>query len=737
MDIEQFKFLVIEKVREFIATHSNIKTTFYWDQDKYFLFRTDRACFRENTHYELRVIPANAEKQSSHFVMEYHFEKKDDVRPCFMRIAKSVFNDSSKFYFKEGKGHRLRLIKSLPEGEHWYAMGEDSEVESSIDCALNDLADFVEHDEEKLVEVIHQAEKDAIVNVMTDEEKFKHLLEYFIAHLEYVQSGITNNIGYERYIKPITDFAKSGKGCDSGQKIQLQINEWSQYSNGAVIAINVNTCQNKVARFASRYSYLNWVVDGCGSWKNVVPQWQNHEIVTGFYLTDLSNGTRMSSNYSNNDLGLFDGLPANGKIKELLDKFKGLLLPEQERKNKTMFENDEMLKILKRKKNLVLQGAPGTGKTFETASLALKMLNEIDIDYENRESVMKRYKERVNEKRIAFVTFHQTMDYESFVEGLRAVPVKDENGKIAGGVSYEPKPGIFKEICDLASTKEGDDIETCIDKYLASITGFANKKLIPTSTGKSKFYVWWEGGEATTLKVRSIDCENANPEYSPSPLNIQKVKDQATGNGVENNWKQYAAAFINAVKAEYAVKDGDEKMPYVLIIDEINRGNVSKIFGELITLLEPDKRQGEINELSAKLTYSGAAFTVPSNLYIIGTMNTTDRSVGAIDYAIRRRFAFVTLESKSEIIENYPAFESQEVKTKALALYNAVSEFLDDKDNKVDMDFDDLMVGHSYFLAKTMDDLLLKWDYEVLPLLREYYKDGMIKKNPDDQTWPR
>ncbi|MCQ2286642.1 MAG: AAA family ATPase [Bacteroidales bacterium] len=732
MDIQTFKNLVIEKAKAFVKLHPSIMTTLYWDQDKYFKFRTDKACFRDNTHYELRVIPPKGDEIEFHFVIEYHFEKKDDVRLSFMKFVKDYFGDVTKYYFEEGYEHRIRLVKSLLEGTLWYSMADDV-VASNIDAALNDLASFVENDEDRLVELIRKAEE----SILSDEEKFKHLLEYFVAHLEYVQSGITGTVGYERYIKPITDFAKTGKGCERGQKIQSQIKEWSLYSNGAVIAINVNTCRNKTAKFAARLSYLNWFVDGGGTWKNIAPQWQEHKIVTGFFLTDFSNRTRMSSNYSNNDLGLFDGLPANGKIKELLDKFKGLLLPEQERKNKTMFENDEMLKILKRKKNLVLQGAPGTGKTFETASLALKMLNEMDVDYEDRESIMKRYKERVNEKRIAFVTFHQTMDYESFVEGLRAVPIKDENGKIAGGVSYEPKPGIFKEICDLASTKDGDDIETCIDKYLASITGSANKKLIPTSTGRSKFYVWWEGGEATTLKVRSIDCENANPEYTPSPLNIQKVKDQATGNGVENNWKQYAAAFINAVKAEYAVKDGDEKMPYVLIIDEINRGNVSKIFGELITLLEPDKRQGEINELSAKLTYSGAAFTVPSNLYIIGTMNTTDRSVGAIDYAIRRRFAFVTLESKSEIIENYPAFESQEVKTKALALYNAVSEFLDDKDNKVDMDFDDLMVGHSYFLAKTMDDLLLKWDYEVLPLLREYYKDGMIKKNPDDQTWPR
>lgn len=734
MDIESFKNLVVEKVKAFVEKEPLIKTTFSWYNDKYFQLKTDKACFRDNTHYELRVVPPQKEGGDFHFVMEYHFEKKDDVRLSFMKLAKGVFSDSSQYYFKEKSEHRIRLVHSLPEGVYWYSMANDADVASEIDSALSDLAVFVKNDEDKLVELIHRAEKAP----MTDEEKFKHLLEYFAAHLEYIQNNTTDGVGYEQYIKPIeNNFAKTGKGSDRGEKIQSQIKAWAQYSNGAEIAINVSICRNKVARYASRYSYLNWLVDGQGTWKNVSPLWMDHKIVTGFYLTDFEDGTRMSPNYTRDDLGLYDGQPANEKIKELLDRFKNLLLPELERRNKEMFENDVKLNILKKKKNLILQGAPGTGKTFETSSLALKILNETDVNFENRKEVMKRYRQRLEEGRIAFVTFHQTMDYESFIEGLHAVPIKDEEGHALGGVSYEPKAGIFKEICDRAKIKDGEDIETCIDKYLATIVGFNNRKLIPTSTGKSKFYVWWEGEDAVTLKVRSVDCKNNDPQYSPSPLNIQKIKDQATGVGVENNWKQYATAFINAVKAEYAVKEDSEKKPYVLIIDEINRGNISKIFGELITLLEPDKRQGEINEISAKLTYSGDPLTVPSNLYIIGTMNTTDRSVGAVDYAIRRRFAFITLESNKQVIENYPEFNSPETKEKAVALYDAVVTFLDEKDNKVDMDFDDLMVGHSYFLAKTKDDLFMKWDYEILPLLREYYKDGMIKKNPDEQSWPR
>lgn len=308
------------------------------------------------------------------------------------------------------------------------------------------------------------------------------------------------------------------------------------------------------------------------------------------------------------------------KYEELENKDPGLEIDQPEEEE----EMDGLKELLAKKKNVILQGAPGTGKTYKTAELALKILGE-DVDgFETRSELMKLYRQRIDEGRIAFVTFHQSMDYESFVEGLKAVPVKDENEKVVGGVSYEPRPGIFKIICDIAR-----------------------------------------------------------------------------GN----------------------------KDPYILIIDEINRGNISRIFGELITLLEPDKREGEMNEVKAKLTYSQLDFTVPSNLYIIGTMNTTDRSVGSIDYAIRRRFAFKTLVADRTVVESD---NDDTVRGLALPLFDSVKKFLDK--HKVDMNIDDLMVGHSYFLAKDIPELNMKWEYEILPLLQEYYKDGIIKAEPASST---
>ncbi|MBQ6157119.1 MAG: AAA family ATPase [Bacteroidales bacterium] len=160
---------------------------------------------------------------------------------------------------------------------------------------------------------------------------------------------------------------------------------------------------------------------------------------------------------------------------------------------------------------------------------------------------------------------------------------------------------------------------------------------------------------------------------------------------------------------------------YVLIIDEINRGNVSKIFGELITLLEADKRIGGDHPIRVTLPYSKESFGVPSNLYIIGTMNTTDRSVGNIDYAVRRRFAFATLKADWKLVEQNSILE-------AVTLFDAVESFI--KKHQIDMDFEDLMVGHSYFFAKGESELELKWQYEILPLLNEYIKDGIINAKP-------
>ena len=379
--------------------------------------------------------------------------------------------------------------------------------------------------------------------------------------------------------------------------------------------------------------------------------------------------------------------------------------------------------LLKSKNNIILQGAPGTGKTYNTAAIALSLLGAKNVNLNDHKAVMERYEE-LQDSQIFFTTFHQSLDYEDFVEGLKPRVQSDSEGNSVG-VTYEPEDGIFKRACQAVQYDDTKDITECIEDYLQKIKGFDNKREIPTITGKSSLFVWWKEGN-TTISTRSTNSASQREEdYTPSPLNIEKIKLQAQGKGVENNWQQYAQAFINAVKKEY---DAQKDKPVVLIIDEINRGNVSKVFGELITLLESDKRDKGDHPIKVVLPYSKTLFGVPSNLYIIGTMNTTDRSTGTLDYALRRRFAFVTLKSDVTVVAKYyEDLGDDDLKNVAISLFEDIHAFIKDPKHLCgDYGIDDLMVGHSYFMAKSKEELTNRIQYEVIPLINEYINDGIL-----------
>ncbi len=322
---------------------------------------------------------------------------------------------------------------------------------------------------------------------------------------------------------------------------------------------------------------------------------------------------------------------------------------KQIKEHKIMANLDRpLMKLLTRKKQIVLQGAPGTGKTYSTAEIAVSICNPEFDGQNNRDAVMKEYRRLMADGRIGFTTFHQSMDYEEFVEGLKPVA---ENG----GLVFRPQPGIFREMADKA--------------LLAAI---------------------------------KRDKQQIN-----DTVNIDEL-------------------LTSREKVDYK----DDAPAYVLIIDEINRGNVSKILGELITLLEADKRLGEQNELTAVLPYSRRHFGVPSNLYIVATMNTADRSTGSVDYAIRRRFGFVTVEADRKVVEEF-GYDSPKTKESALKLFDSVAALMD----SVNTSFNrrDMMPGHSYFLAPTVDELKMKLTYELQPLLREYCNDGILDFFKDEK----
>lgn len=398
-------------------------------------------------------------------------------------------------------------------------------------------------------------------------------------------------------------------------------------------------------------------------------------------------------------------------------------------------EMREYTKILSLKKNIILQGAPGTGKTYNTAALALSICGETIP--EKHEDVMKRYDELQKEDRIGFCTFHQSMDYEDFVEGIK--PVKPDEGELF----YKVENGIFKNLCKIATNpkqvKQTKSLEAAFDDLVQDIIDEKIKTIELKNGNKSKelsvssqMTIKWKTNEGNiTANCVSKDrllklCEVYNTKKTiESMSNInESIRDVIGGCNTSYYW---AVANYLLDKIGNEQKDIEPDKNYVLIIDEINRGNVSKIFGELITLLESDKRIGGDHPIKVTLPYSKESFGVPSNLYIIGTMNTTDRSVGSIDYAVRRRFAFLTLKANKQILVDKYGEASKQVK-----LFDYVYTFLNDDKKHPDMDIDDLMVGHSYFMADDDKELKLKLEYEIIPLIREYNKDCIVNVGKDE-----
>ena len=381
-------------------------------------------------------------------------------------------------------------------------------------------------------------------------------------------------------------------------------------------------------------------------------------------------------------------------------------------------ETTKIVDILKQKKQIILQGAPGTGKTYITASVALSLIGETFNPNDHKE-IMEKYDKLINDKRIFFTTFHQSMDYEDFIEGLK--PVVDTDNMI-----YEVKDGIFKKICKSAEQKGSlNALEQAIEKLKEACS---EESITAKTKSNVGFSVTYRGG--ITFRVRS---NNSNAkEGKDFPANIESIKDYYRGK-TDNIYNiSYVRGICDYLMDQYGVKPykpQNNDLNYVLIIDEINRGNISKIFGELITLLEVDKRAGGEHPIKVRLAYSNEEnFSVPSNLYIIGTMNTTDRSVGHIDYAIRRRFAFYTLTANKDAITSYYSTTKDiESGTKEIALYlfEKIEEFVNTNISP-EFDINDIMIGHSYFMAKNKSSLKMKLEYEIIPLLKEYEKDGII-----------
>ncbi|MFT3920445.1 McrB family protein [Cloacibacterium sp.] len=365
--------------------------------------------------------------------------------------------------------------------------------------------------------------------------------------------------------------------------------------------------------------------------------------------------------------------------------------------------------------NQILYGPPGTGKTYNTINKAISITNpSFDLN-QNRDILNQEYARLVEAGQIVFTTFHQSMSYEDFIEGIK--PIMNEG---EGDLTYEIQNGIFKEICksavEISKNSIIDNFDESWEKLIESVKAhIADEKLLKIGS--------WEYGLSTkeSLKYSSLN----SPSQYTFTITKQNIKDayqdkQARPSGA---FQKDMLDIVQYMKSHFKLSEyqkddantgnNEQIKNYVLIIDEINRGNVSQIFGELITLIEEGKRLGNEEELKVTLPYSKKEFGVPSNLYIIGTMNTADRSVEALDTALRRRFSFIEMMPDIGVVEKTDFLDFPRVQI--MQKINERVELLLDKN---------YTLGHSYFIK---DNFRASFKNEIIPLLQEYFYNDFGK----------
>ncbi|ENA2866040.1 McrB family protein [Campylobacter jejuni] len=370
--------------------------------------------------------------------------------------------------------------------------------------------------------------------------------------------------------------------------------------------------------------------------------------------------------------------------------------------------------------NQILYGSPGTGKTYHTIDKALEILGE---NLESRDEKKAKFDEYVKNGQIVFTTFHQSYGYEEFVEGIKPHIDSEENSK---EIKYEIKDGIFKELCEKA-LENRDSIKNFnfyIDKLKEKVKIDDNNPEKYFELPNTKYSIQYRNGK--TFRIKFDDMSKNHKDYPVSIDNIEKLYKTSNIDEIYNS--AYVRAILNYLKLQgledYKEKDEKVNLPYIIIIDEINRGNVSKIFGELITLIEASKRIGEKEELKVTLPYSGEKFGVPKNVYIIGTMNTADRSITSLDTALRRRFEFIEMmPDVSKLSIDCEGINLQEL----LKAINTRIEYLLDREKTI---------GHAFFISvENLESLKKVFKNRIIPLLQEYFYndyaliDAVLNKN--------